>query len=203
MLKTPRLKPENGVGGLMLLWAVLIPIGVVLSACAAREPTPVPPETVITFPDENLEAAIRGALGKAPGEEIRAGELAELTELAAGFERIADLTGIEHLSNLNLLDLGSNQISDISPLASLSNLPVLSLWNNQISDVSPLVSLANLSSLVLADNEISDISPLLENSGLGQGDQVFLQNNPLDLTEGSEDLENIRQLKERGVSVRR
>ena len=276
MLKTPRLKPGKRLVGLMLLWAVLIPVGVVLTACGARETTPsatltpaptlaptltpepaatptlpvvtptptipaatptptltpspapspaVPAVTIVTFPDENLEAAIREALGKPAGEKITAGELAELTELTARELGIVDLSGIEHLSNLTQLDISQNQISDLAPLASLSNLtsitlifnqisdvtPLTSLYNlsslslfrNQISDISPLASLSNLSSLNLSFNQISDISPLVENSGLGPGDNVLLVANPLDLSEGSEDLENIRQLEARGVSVRR
>jgi len=50
-------------------------------------------------------------------------------------------------------------------------------------------------------NPISDISSLVENSGLGEGDYVLLENNNLDLSEGSEALENIRQLEGRGVMV--
>jgi Leucine-rich repeat (LRR) protein len=64
-----------------------------------------------------------------------------------------------------------------------------------------LASLTNLTTLYLNDNQISDVSPLVENSGLGEGDTVWLANNNLDLSEGSEDLENIRQLEARGVSV--
>jgi hypothetical protein len=39
------------------------------------------------------------------------------------------------------------------------------------------------------------------NSGLGEGDTLRLAGNKLDLSEGSEDLENIRQLQGRGVVV--
>ena len=60
----------------------------------------------------------------------------------------------------------------------------------------------NLTGLRLGNNQISDISPLVENSGLEEGDEVvLLRNNNLNLSEGSEDLENIRQLEARGVSV--
>ena len=90
---------------------------------------------------------------------------------------------------------------DISTLASRTNLTTLGLGGSQISDVTPLASLTNLTSLELWDNEISDISPLLANSGLGKGDEVRLENNNLDLSEGSEDLENIRLLEARGVEV--
>jgi len=54
----------------------------------------------------------------------------------------------------------------------------------------------------LNENQISDISALVENSGLGLGDRVWLENNNLDLGEGSEDMDNIRALEVRGVDVR-
>ncbi|GAI41344.1 unnamed protein product, partial [marine sediment metagenome] len=57
------------------------------------------PETV-TFPDENLEAAIRDALGKPVGEEITAAELAKLTTLKAESSGIIDLSGLEYCTNL-------------------------------------------------------------------------------------------------------
>jgi len=41
----------------------------------------------------------------------------------------------------------------------------------------------------------------VENSELSEGDRVLLEGNNLDLSEGSEDLENIRILEERGVRV--
>lgn len=41
----------------------------------------------------------------------------------------------------------------------------------------------------------------MENSDLSKGDELHLVGNNLDLSEGSEDLENIRKLEERGVWV--
>ena len=67
--------------------------------------------------------------------------------------------------------------------------------------MSPFVNLTSLTWLRLSENQISDISPLVENSGLGEGDEVWLEDNDLDLTEGSEDMDNIRQLEERGAEV--
>ncbi len=198
---------------------VLLPLAIVIG-CAAPAP-----ETV-AFPDENLEAVIRDALDKPEGD-ITLAELAELTMLSARYQGITDLSGIEYCTNLTWLELSRNQIRDVSPLASLTNLTMLQLNNmgfpNKIDDISPLSSLTNLTYLSLRSNEISvisslasltnlqwvslynnqisDISPLVENSGLGEGDRVLLGNNNLDLSEGSEDLENIRILEERGVRV--
>jgi len=177
----------------------------------------------VTFPDENLEAAIRDALGKQAGERITVDELANLTALDASASGITDLSGLEYctnldwlalrgnqisdisvlagLTNLQVLWLGHNNISDISPLAGLTNLESLSLWDNNISDISPLAGLTNLWELYLGDNNISSISPLVANSGLGEGDTVYLEDNNLDLTEGSEDMQNIKALEDRGVVV--
>ena len=87
-------------------------------------------------------------------------------------------------------------------LAPLTNLTVLYFMGNQVSDLSPISSLTNLTSLNLDGNQVSDLSPLVANSGLGAGDVVSLEFNPLDRQEGSEDLENIRKLQARGVKVR-
>jgi len=192
-----------------MLLGVIFLLVVLLGACAAPAPAPTPtptpaptaPETVV-FADENLEAAIRDALGKPAGEAITPAEMTGLTSLMfSSCWSITDLSGIEYCTNPTVLDLSVNQISDISPLASLTNLTWLNLRNNEISDLSPLASLTNLEWLNLSMNPISDISPLVENSGLSEWDMLWLEKNNLDLSEGSEDLENIRQLQGRGVVV--
>jgi len=203
-----------------------------LSACGPK---------VVTFPDPNVEAAIREAIGKPEGP-IYASELEGITSLYLSGRNITDLTGLEYCVNLTKINLSSsqmsdisqlasltnitvlyllaNQISDVSPLASLTNLTSLSLADNQISDISPLASLTNLTSLSLAENQISDISllasltnlielgleknqisdisPLVENSGLSDGDSVYLKDNPLSSTSVNV---YIPQLRERGVTV--
>jgi len=116
-------------------------------------------EDCVTFPDSNLETAIREAIGKPIGC-ISTSDLAELTSLFAGQRNITYLTGLEHCTNLQYLNLSRNQISDISPLANLTNLTDLYLWENQISDISPLANLTSLTLLYIYINQISDISPL-------------------------------------------
>jgi len=171
---------------------ILLPLAIVIG-CA--EPVP---ETV-AFPDKNLEKVIRDALDKPAEEAITPEELTGLTVLYAPQQNITDLFGIEYCTNLAELDLAYNQINDLSPLASLSSLTLLQLQFNQISDISPLASLTKLVRLEIHNNQISDISPLVENSGLS-GNLQLVGNN-LDLSEGSEDMENIIILEERGVRV--
>jgi Leucine-rich repeat (LRR) protein len=127
--------------------------------------------------------------------------LTSLEMLRIWGNQISDISPLASLTNLDNLVLSENQISDISPLAFLTNLTFLRIRFNQISDISPLASLTNLAALNLHNNQISDISPLVENSGLNEEDSIVLTNNNLDLSEGSEDLENIRILEERGVDV--
>ena len=103
------------------------------TAAPSAPPTPVPPNTVIYFPDPTLETAIRQALGKSTTGKLTAREMATLTTLSAPGRGISDLSGVEYLVNLTRLDLTSNRIGDLSPLAYLTNLTELSLSGNQIT----------------------------------------------------------------------
>ena len=86
--------------------------------------------------------------------------------------------------------------------AELDELDELKVNNAGISDISPLEHCTNLRELSLDKNYmIIGISPLVENSGLGAGDELRLRGNDLDLWVGSEDMENIRALRNRGAVV--
>ena len=87
-----------------------------------------------------------------------------------------------HLQNqihLERLELTDNQIHDITPLAGLKNLKWLYIAKNRINNVSPLTKLINLYELHLSENQIHDILPLVNNHGLGQGDRISVESNPL------------------------
>ena len=116
-------------------------------------------EEAVAFPDPNLEAAIREAIGKPTGP-IYCSDLEELINLPAGERSISDLTGLQYCTNLSWLHLYDNQISDISPLADLTNLTELRLWGNEITDIASLAALTNLTTLYLSSNQISDVSPV-------------------------------------------
>jgi len=123
--------------------------------------TSTPAEPVeVTFPDKNLEAAVREALGKPEGEQILSTELAQLTRLGIQNKGVISLIGLEYCANLTLLELRGDPITDISPLSSLINLTALHLCNNQISNISPLYTLTNLEFLAIAGNPVSDLSAL-------------------------------------------
>ena len=124
--------------------------------------------------------------------------LTNLTELYLSDNSISNLSPLAGLTKLTRLELWGNNISNISPLAGLTKLRGLFLWGNSISDISPLAGLNNLTRLDLEDNSITDISPLVENTGLGSGDIVWLEGNPLNAASINT---HIPALERRGVSV--
>ena len=131
---------------------------------------------IVTFPDQNLEQAIRAAIGK-PSGPIYQYEVEALTQLEASMESISDLTGLEYCTGLISLNLWANYISDISLLSGLTGLTELDVGMNQwISDLSPLSGLTNLTKLRLEVNQISDLSPL---SGLTSLTELRLTTNQI------------------------
>jgi Leucine-rich repeat (LRR) protein len=117
-------------------------------------------DSVVTFPDPNLEAAIRSAINKPTGDILQS-DLDGLTSyFNASGRGIIDLSGFEHCTNVPTAMFESNQITDLAPLAGLTNLTGLGLHSNQISDLSPLAGLTNLTGLGLSSNQITDVSSL-------------------------------------------
>ena len=105
--------------------------------------------------------------------------LTNLATLLLQRNRISGLSPLAGLTNLTRLGVASNNISDLSPLARLTNLATLGLQHNRISDLLPLAGLTSLAKVVLRYNRISDLSSLVANTGLGSGDTVKVQGNPL------------------------
>ena len=112
--------------------------GMDLSVVAAQLGRQVPGQIVV-LTDSNLEAVVREQLGKPQGD-LTPQDLGRLKILGATGREIADLTGLEHATNLEHLSLQINQISDLSPLSGLTNLDNLGLWNNDVRDLSPLLA---------------------------------------------------------------
>jgi len=132
----------------------------------------------VLIPDANLEAAISEEF-QISDRPILVADLEILTSLEAPGRFISNLTGLEYCTRLQILAIPQNSVSDLSPLNGL-----------------PLLEIINLNR-----NNISDITPLVENRGLSEGDKVYIENNALDLNEGSEDMVNIKILQDRGVTV--
>lgn len=134
-----------------------------------------PSDSIVTFPDPDLEAAIRYALPEIPEGDIYESHLEHLVKLTNlnedGSVRgvlfpINNLTGLEYCPNLKYLEIHSSQtnaeytISEIAPLSNLHNLTILIIPSNEISDLSPLADLTNLTRIDLLHGQVSDISAL-------------------------------------------
>ncbi len=126
--------------------------------------------------------------------------LTNLKHLNIHSNSISDLSPLARLTNLDSLVLDKNSFSDLSPLGGLTNLETLFLRRNSISDLSSITGLTKLETLYLSNNAISDLSPLVANTGLGEGDTIFLFGNPLSTI--SIDT-HIPTLRSRGVTVHR
>ena len=162
----------------------------------------------VDIPDSNLREAIETALGVVLSNPIALSEMAALTRLEARNANISDLTGLEFATNLTRLELGpervadewrnSNAVKDLSPLAGLTRLTWLHLPNNSILDISAVANLPHLTWLHLSNNNISDLSPLVANTGLGEGDTVYVRGNPLSY---SSIHTHIPILQEKGIEI--
>ncbi len=132
------------------------------------------PDTFAEFNDINLASRVRDALGLPTGDgvdllKIPKAELAKLTELNFSRGRgqaVYNLTGLEHATQLTLLNLDGfwtdHNVTDITPLAQLTKLTDLNLYSNNVSDIIPLAQLIQLTHLNLGRNRISDITPLAQ-----------------------------------------
>ena len=125
--------------------------------------------------------------------------LTELTTLDLSGNRISDVTPLRTLVHLKTLDLGYNlNIRDVSPLRGLIELETLVLNINQITDIAPLSNLTNLRKLDLGTNLIADLRPLVANTGIGNDDdRLYLRFNCLDITPGSQALDDTDTLENR------
>lgn len=111
-------------------------------------------------PPATIDQLVREHLRKPPGARLTAADYARVVSLDGNARRIANLKGIERLSNLEWLNLGRNGIEDLGPLGGLSRLEYLDLGNNRLRDLKPIAGLTRLTTLILDDNRIDDVSAL-------------------------------------------
>ena len=122
---------------------------------------------------------------------------------------LEDISFLSSLSELEKLNFSQNSVNDISPLENLTSLEHLVFWGNEVNNIEAVQNLINLNYLKVGredfyytyySNKIEGISPLVENEGLSYGDEVYIQNNYLDLDD-DETMQNIQELKDRGVII--
>ena len=116
------------------------------------------------MPDASLRAAVRTALGLAPDDVLTQQAMEGLIILNAASSTagtgVQDLTGLEHASQLTILNLGRSGVRDLTPLQGLTQLTQLNLIYTEISDLSPIQGLTNLTNLNLLQTDARNITPL-------------------------------------------
>ena len=126
--------------------------------------------------------------------------LTNLQFLYLDYNQISDVSSLSGLTNLQSLNLNYNQISDVNSLSGLINLQYLILQSNQISNIEGLSSLTNLQELGLHDNQLTDITPLPDTTN-GPLNNIEINSNCLDVSEGTPNYDKIQFWQSNGVSV--
>ncbi len=128
--------------------------------------------------------------------------LSNLKELLLADNPLEGISPLAMLKNLQKLELTQTGISNIDVLAGLVSLKQLWLYGDPINNFSVLANLTNLSLLNVGACNLTDISWLLANSGLGQGDKIYVYYNDLDIMcPDSSARRVISELESRGASV--
>jgi len=117
------------------------------------------PEKPVSFPDHNLERALRKALHRPTGPILNI-DLLGIRHLDLSGLGIKELTGLEYCYDMKVLTINNAQINDFSPLSAMRGLYWLYLENDDISDISFLEHTRTLRILDLAGNHVSDLSPI-------------------------------------------
>ena len=121
----------------------------------------------------------------------------QLAVLDLSGNQIADLSPVDWaVLPLDHLNLRVNLITSIAPLQALTRIGDLDVSYNRISDAGPISGLHTLTAFAIRNNLLSSLKPLVDNSGLGSGDSINIQQNCL-----SESDPDIKTLKDRGARV--
>ena len=150
--------------------------------------------TELSLPDNRVEDF--SPLRSVPIQSINVADNS-LSDLSSLRNVAADFGG----STVTYVQFNVNEVSDLSPLTSFPNLRTVLFGRNQITSLAPLEGLTQLSSLEVQDNQVDDLSPLVNNPGIGEGDFIILDSNPLDVCPGTEDRADINALIERGADI--
>ena len=101
-------------------------------------------------------------------KELSKDEMQQIKDIYISDVNIIDLTGLGDAINLERLDInGNNKNIDLTPLENLTNLEVLNLANYDITDISILKNLTNLKRIGIVNAyKLSDISVVKELTAL-------------------------------------
>jgi internalin A len=130
----------------------------------------------ITFPDANLAAIVRQAVGVGAGP-IPGSAVVGLRSLFSNNAGIQSLEGLQCLPDLTEISFFGNQIRDPGVLSSMTRLTVLVLSDSGLTDLSWVSPMSSLRTINVAVNSIRDVRPL---TTLPQLDEVLIGSNPIE-----------------------
>lgn len=128
--------------------------------------------------------------------------MTQLKRLSVYANAITDISPLSGLTGLWFLNIGSNPITTISGLAAMVNLRDLIMAGCSVTDITAAENMLSLTTVYATANQIADISALTRNAeagGLGSGNTVYIQSNPLNATPDVDTY--IPYLQSRGVNV--
>ena len=122
---------------------------------------------VVNITDEYLKESIRAKLNIS-GDNITIGDMYNLTELDASYNRISSLEGLQYAKNLESLNVEYNEIKDLSPLKELKNLINLNAMYQNIE----------VGTLYKQDNKITVSYDVINKNGeILDPTQIIVRNN--------------------------
>ncbi|WP_158299352.1 leucine-rich repeat domain-containing protein [Paenibacillus antri] len=121
-----------------------------------------PPMDAVTFPDSNMESAVRDALhaiGVYPAANITVTDLSALQNFHLPWGvGITDIEGIQYAANLSSISLSANPIADLPDMTGMANLQSFNAFGSPI-DAGDLGNLPNLTYLLeLTGTNVTDMS---------------------------------------------
>ena len=116
---------------------------------------------------------------------------------------VTNVSAVVGLTDLYELDLGGTSVTDLTPIHDLPGVGLLSLYwlNLEDADFAFLEGLTNLTRLWLDGNFLTDLSMLVNNLNIGEGTEVDVSNNCLDLSTSSATMDQVNALIARGAEV--
>ena len=93
-----------------------------------------------------------------------------------GIWGLEDISPLANAKNLTRLTVTDTAVRDLSGLNGLPKLEVIDAWNNQISDLSVLRNMPSLKSLNVSNNPVSDLRPLVAQNAMPRLEGFYASN---------------------------
>ncbi|EGC1347740.1 LapB repeat-containing protein [Listeria monocytogenes] len=187
-----------GICGVM----VMVPLSQVsFPSFAAEEVGVEAGQDIVNIPDPELKRVLNASIEQAPDADITEAQLAKFKNLLLN-TGITDLTGLEYLKNVEVLQL-DNINASYEPIKSLVNLKTLTInGKNVTSDKIPdLSGLSNLTSLEVTQTSIDNAALSKFSNIPNLGKLNISENTGITKISNLENLPNLQELKVTGCQI--